>query len=199
VGLGAGGLLAYARPEQSWDFYEIDPEVLSIARSHFTYLATSRAGSLDVILGDARLSLEETPEGSYDVLVMDVFSSDFIPTHLVTREAVVSQLARLRPDGILVFHISNRIFDLAPVLTRVARDLGVPARLSSAEDANDASGATQIKLPSLWLAMSRDPDRLRSLEARGWRSMEVSPEEAGRAPWTDQRVDLLSALRALRP
>lgn len=126
VGLGSGALAAYGQPGQTMTFFEIDQASVDIARDPelFTYLADS-AAQVDIVLGDGRLSLADQPVGRFDALVLDAFSSDAIPVHLLTREAVDLYLSRLRPDGLLVFHISNRYLDLAPVLANIAEDAGL--------------------------------------------------------------------------
>lgn len=192
VGLGAGGLLVYARPDQDWDYFEIDPEVLHIAEQEFSFLPLSKARNLGMILGDARLSLEKLAPSTYDVLVMDTFSSDFIPTHLMTRQAIEMYLDRVKPQGLLVFHISNRLFDLRPVLSATARELGIPALISPGPESPTTWNLSEIKLPSLWLAMTRDPERLEALRAAGWSDLEPGLETE---PWTDGRVDLLRSFK----
>src|SRR5262249_12987779 len=130
IGLGAGTLAAYGQTGQTLDFYEIDPLIKRIASDpqYFTYLrdAQARGVKLDIILGDARLKLEQRigQEGAkkYGLLVVDAFSSDAIPIHLINREALDIYLANLAEHGILVFHISNRHLDLEPVLANLAKD-----------------------------------------------------------------------------
>ncbi|MGH2351166.1 MAG: spermidine synthase, partial [Chloroflexota bacterium] len=126
VGLGAGGLACYGAPGQRWYFYEIDPEVERIARDpqYFTFLRDCPP-DVQVILGDARLSLTEAPPGAYHLIVLDAYSSDAIPIHLITREALAIYLDKLAAGGVLAFHISTRHLDLAPVLGRLARDAGL--------------------------------------------------------------------------
>ncbi|HEX2210727.1 MAG TPA: fused MFS/spermidine synthase, partial [Longimicrobium sp.] len=129
VGLGTGTTAAYARPGEDWTFYEIDPGIERIARdtAYFTYLADSPARTR-VVLGDARLSLARDTAATYDLILLDAFSSDAIPVHLVTREALQTYLARLAPRGIIAFHISNRYLDLEPVVAALAKDRGLAAR-----------------------------------------------------------------------
>src|SRR5262249_45082582 len=124
VGLGAGGLACYAEPGQRWAVYQIDPAVERVARDprYFTYLSDCRAGRLDVVLGDARLRLREAPDHEFDLIVLDAFSSDAIPLHLLTREALHLYLDKLADHGLIAVHISNRFLDLAPVLGALARD-----------------------------------------------------------------------------
>ncbi|MEE8484400.1 MAG: fused MFS/spermidine synthase [Nitrospinota bacterium] len=124
VGLGAGIIAAYGKENQRFDFFEIDQAVVDIARGHFDYLKKS-AATVRTIVGDARLNLRKIPDNSYDLLVMDAFSSGSIPTHLLTVESVNELLRVLRDDGIILYHISNRYLDLAPVLNGNAEKLGL--------------------------------------------------------------------------
>src|SRR5215218_2512671 len=130
VGLGVGALAAYAAPADTWTFFEIDPEVERIARDprFFKYLARA-AVPCSVVIGDGRISMTLDAEGRYDVIVIDAFTSDAIPVHLLTREALALYLSRLRAGGLVAFHISNRHLDLTPVLTTVARDARAAATM----------------------------------------------------------------------
>src|SRR5262249_49959006 len=123
IGLGAGSMIAYARPDQNWTYYEIDPSVIRIASNpgYFTFLSHSRVKELDIVAGDGRLQLAKAPDHTYDVLILDDFSSDAVPVHLLTNEALEMYLSKLRPGGILLFHISNRYLDLKPVLAGLAQ------------------------------------------------------------------------------
>lgn len=124
VGLGTGMVSLYGQPGQTFDFFEIDPRVVQIAHERFANLRTSRA-SIRCIIGDARLKLREIPDRSYDMLILDAFSSGAIPTHLLTIEAMNDYLRVLRPDGVILFHITNRYLDLVPVLHGAAEKLGL--------------------------------------------------------------------------
>ncbi len=156
IGLGVGTIAAYARPDQAVTFYEIDPVVVDIAEEYFTYLETSR-GKVDIEVGDGRLLLDRAPENHFGVLIVDAFSSDSIPIHLATKEAIRMYVDRLRDDGILMFHISNKFVDLAPALTNITDDLGYVAYQNWHEadetefDHPDASFST-----SVWVAIARD-------------------------------------------
>ncbi|HEU5100772.1 MAG TPA: fused MFS/spermidine synthase, partial [Roseiflexaceae bacterium] len=126
IGLGAGSLACYKQPGQQWTFYEIDPSVVRIARepAYFTYLQDC-APDAGMVLGDARLSLASAPDGGYDLIVLDAYSSDSIPMHLITREALALYLRKLAPGGVLAFHISNLYLDLKPALGNLAADAGL--------------------------------------------------------------------------
>jgi SAM-dependent methyltransferase len=131
VGLGVGTLAVYGRPGDVYRCYEINPDVIRVAERHFTYLRDS-AAKIEIVTGDARLSLEREPEQNFDVLILDAFSSDAIPTHLLTREAFAIYARHLAPGGCVAAHISNRHFDLKPVLAGIATERGwnVAAHLS---------------------------------------------------------------------
>jgi spermidine synthase len=126
IGLGAGVVAAWMKPGDQLVFYEISPRVVDIARREFTFLSDTPAKT-DVIMGDGRLSLEREPPRSYDVLGIDAFSGDSIPMHLVTREAMALYLGHIKPDGVIVFQVTNRHIDLRPVVKRVAAELGLQA------------------------------------------------------------------------
>lgn len=119
VGLGAGTLAVYGRPGDVYRFYEINPQVVQIARSEFSFLGKSGA-EIQTVLGDARLNMEREPRQDYDILVIDAFSSDSIPVHLITREAMAVYLRHMKADGVIAFHVTNRFLKLAPVVKRIA-------------------------------------------------------------------------------
>ena len=190
VGLGAGSIAGYGRTGDRFDFYEIDPAVVRIAQNprYFTYLSESDA-DIDIVMGDGRLSLERT-ERSYDVLVLDAFSSDSIPVHLLTSEAMATYKDRLAPDGVLAVHISNRYFDLEPVVARLARERGLAGVVSghhpTPAEAEDGD-ASQV-----WVFLAAEAATLTPLTER---SDVRLLDPAGRGPlWTDDFSNILSAL-----
>lgn len=192
VGLGAGSLAAYAEAGQQWTFYEIDPAVVRIAREPtlFTYLHDCGA-ACEVVLGDARLSLARAGTPTFRLLVLDAFSSDAIPVHLMTREALDLYLRRLEPDGILAFHISNRHLDLQPILAALARENGLVALV--ARDSRPAAASDQGHLASEWLVMARRPAALGRLATdMRW---QVPAVPAGTRIWADDYSDILAVLR----
>jgi spermidine synthase len=126
IGLGTGTLAAYSRPGDRYTFYEINPLVVQLARTEFTFLSDS-PGRIDVISGDARLSLERQEPQAFDVIAVDAFSGDAIPVHLLTREAFALYFRHLKPDGVLAVHITNRYIDLRPVVMAEADSLVMPA------------------------------------------------------------------------
>ncbi|HXM41751.1 MAG TPA: fused MFS/spermidine synthase [Bryobacteraceae bacterium] len=148
IGLGTGTLSAYGRAGDYFRFYEINPLVLRLARTEFTFLKICKA-RLDVALGDARLSLEREAPENFDVLAVDAFSSDAIPVHLLTREAFVLYFRHLKPDGVLAVHVSNKHLELTPVVKLAAASLGKDARLVDTEDEeNDVFGSSWVLVTS---------------------------------------------------
>lgn len=187
VGLGTGSSAAYGQPGEEWTFYELDPHMVRVARDTalFTYLADSRA-RVAVTLGDARLSLRDTPAGRYDLLVLDAFSSDAIPVHLMTREALDLYLSRLTPGGVVAFHISNRYLELEPVLAALARERGLIARLGETRE----GAKRRFDTAAHWVVLARREEDLGSL-ARDARWVPAKAE-AGVQAWTDDFSNLLS-------
>jgi len=143
MGLGAGTMAAFGRRGDEYRFYEINPAVPILARTEFTFLPDSPAHN-EIIMGDARLSLERQPPQDFDVLMMDAFSGDSIPVHLITREAFELFYKHLKPEGIIAVHISNKYLDLEPVLARAAESLHKPAYTVESEDSGDCFGTTYV-------------------------------------------------------
>jgi spermidine synthase len=195
VGLGAGALASHARPGQRVTFFEIDPAVERLARDTrwFSYLSDC-GGRCTVVTGDARLSLTRAPEGGYDVIVLDAFSSDAIPVHLVTREAFALYCSRLADGGAILVHFSNRHLALEPILARVAHAHGLSA-LTQHDRApyETASG----RMPSEWMVMARDARDLGPLivDPR-WAPASQPP---GAPLWTDSFSSLAGVLRWRSP
>jgi len=196
IGLGAGAMATYARPDEAWTFYEINPVIVKLATdpAFFTFLADTFGGSprLQIVVGDARLRLAEAPPAAYDLLVVDAFSSDTIPAHLLTREAFALYLEKLRPNGLLVVHISNRYLDLAPVLSSLARDAHLAGYVRSDGSQSPDSALDAAWSPSIWTAMTREGSPATILE-RDPRWTPFAPGD--RAPWTDDFSDLVRAFR----
>jgi hypothetical protein len=187
VGLGVGTMAAYGQPGDAITFYEIDPLVERLARARFTYLRESRA-RVNVVLGDARVQMEQQAPQGYDVLVLDAFSGDAIPVHLLTAEAMALYRRHLKPGGVLAVHISSQYVDLAPVLAAEARQAGVPA-FDVRSPANDALGAFQ----SDWVLLSADAAFFGQPEiAAAARPVEARP---GQAVWTDDFTSLLPLMK----
>jgi hypothetical protein len=188
VGLGVGTLSAYGRAGDTIRFYELDPDVLALARSQFGYLNASPA-KLEFSIGDARLSMErEIARGegrTFDVLAIDAFSSDSIPVHLITREAIRLYMQQLNPGGILAVHISNRFLDLKPVLANIAAAEGLQIRLVSDHPAEPASMTDWVLL-----AATAEPFAAEALQVA-----EPIEPVAGFSLWTDQFNNLLDVLK----
>ena len=192
VGLGSGALACLGTPTETFTFYEIDPLVEKIARNQklFTYLRDCPPRS-EVVIGDARISLAREANRRYDILVLDAFSSDAVPTHLLTREAVELYLSKTAADGLLLFHISNRYLDLVPVLNRLATRLNLVAllqndfKVSSQEDEEGKSA-------SRWLVLARSENAVAPfLNDPRWRRLD--PRFGGDL-WTDEFSDPLKLI-----
>lgn len=149
TGLGAGVMLAHSRPGDYYRIYEINPQVLDIARTEFTFLKDSPA-KVDVVMGDARLSMEREPPQNFDVMLMDAFSGDAVPTHLLTKEAFELYFRHLAPDGVLVMHVSNKYLDLPPVVQLAADALRKKTRVVDPESDDDTGffGSTMVLVAS---------------------------------------------------
>ena len=192
VGLGTATLACYKRPGQQWTFFEIDPVVVDISRKQhrFTFLDECAPKS-PAIIGDARLELGRIPPGSFDILVVDAFSSDSIPLHLITREALAIYARALAPDGVLLMHISNRFLNLRPVVAELGAAQGWAVRLRD-DTANPAPGINR----SYWVAMARTPVRLDRLAAydpaHPWTVLKAAD---GAQAWTDDRSSILPYVR----
>jgi spermidine synthase len=192
VGLGTGSIAAYGGPGARWTFFEVDPRMERLARDStmFTYLRDSRA-AIDVVLGDARLTLTRMANGEFDLIVLDAFTSDAIPIHLITREAVRVYLSKLAHDGLLIFHISNRYLNLQPVLAQLAADAGLVAAVQSDEPPVAQDGL--LKYGSTWVVMARDLDSLRRVaSSEAWRALAATNEMS---VWTDDFSNILSVLK----
>lgn len=191
VGLGTGSVAAYVRPRDHLTFFEIDPMVVEVASdpSQFSYIRGCAQGPVDFVIGDARLMLARQPKAAFDILLIDAFSSDAVPAHLLTREAVAGYLERLAPNGVLVLHLSNRNLDLNGPAQAVARSLGAPALFQHYEP---SAGARE-----LWdsaedvLIIGKTPQALAPFAADPrWEP----PDPRGVKPWTDDYTNLAGAL-----
>ncbi|WP_296675216.1 spermidine synthase [Novosphingobium sp.] len=187
VGLGAGSLACYKRPGEAWTFFEIDPLVLAYSvKRTFTYLKDC-APEARVVIGDARLELARIAPASFDMLAVDAFSSDAIPLHLMTDEALGVYERALSPKGMMLIHISNRFIDLEPVLAADAKKRGL-----FAVKRNDVPDTSAGFSPSLWIAMSRDPQAIAGLQAgtklQSWEKL----GKPAKTVWTDDHASILS-------
>jgi SAM-dependent methyltransferase len=198
VGLGAGTTACYHRPGQTMTFFEVDPAMERIARdSHlFRYLELASADDdeespgLTVVIGDGRQNLARTPDGTFDLLVLDAFSSDAIPIHLLTREAVALYRRKLAPGGIVMFHISNRYVRLEPVVALLTADAGLGALIQEYDPSPTESGAGGAS--SVWVAVARDQADLEFLETDDrWRPLMREPTVG---IWTDDYSNIIRFL-----
>ncbi len=191
VGLGAGATAAYARQSEHWTFYEINPAVVSIARNpqYFSYVVDCAKVPFNVVLGDARLKLREAPDAGYGLIVLDAFSSDAIPMHLITQQAIDLYLSKLAPGGLLVFHVSNRNLDVSPVVA----DLALSRNLSCIALNDPMLTPVEGKDPSVWVVMARSPADFVVLSSSS--NARVLNGDARRAVWTDDFSNILSVFR----
>ena len=190
IGLGTGTIAVYGAKGDIYRFYDINPGVVEIARRDFSYLADSYA-TIEIPLGDARLTLErelrETGPQNFDVLAVDAFSSDAIPVHLITREAVEVYLKHMKPDGVIAFHVTNRYLDLVPVVEGIAHELDLHALWISDD------GDLPLASSSSWVLVAKDPVRLSDPKL-----MEAATNISARRDWrvwTDDFNNLLQVMK----
>jgi SAM-dependent methyltransferase len=189
IGLGIGSLAAYAHEGDAWTFFEINPTVVDVARKQFTYLEMAeQIAKVQVEVGDARLRLRQGEPARFDALVLDAFSSDAVPIHLVTREALAVYRRALRPGGLLLAHVTNEHVQLAPVFAALARDAGLIAITRRDPGAEDG------KSPSEWVLLSDAKGELDFvLRARpDWHALTAPPSQS---VWTDDYANVLRSLR----
>jgi len=189
IGLGSGALTCYARPVDEWDLFELSPTMARVASDPrlFTFVTNSPAARKDIILGDARLSITERGDKRYDIIIVDAFSSDAIPLHLITKEAIATYAEHLTPSGVMLFHISNRFFRLQPVLESVGEPSGFDGYAFEdlkLRDQDEREG----KSASTWMILAR-PDEGRALPPE-WKPVSEHLERA----WTDDFSNPLGAL-----
>jgi SAM-dependent methyltransferase len=174
-------------------YYELDPDNERIARSYFGFLESCPA-RIRVVVGDARLSLlhdDGAPGPYFDAIMVDAFSGDGIPAHLLTVEAISSYLQKLKPGGILGFHLSNRYYDLRPVLKAAANELGLHGMYKRSVRRDELE---DFEAPSLVYALSTDPNSVAPLIKFGWKGSGSINEIADIALWTDDYVNLMVPL-----
>jgi spermidine synthase len=186
IGLGAGTLAAYGQKGDTFRLYEINPQVIDIATHYFYFLAASQ-GKVETALGDARLVLEREAPQKFDVLAVDAFSSDAIPVHLITREALQVFIKHIKPDGAIAFHVTNRYLNLAPVVKLLADEAGMEAVLIS-DDPDDAHlSRTDWVIVTRNRAFINDPEVVEKRVA-------IEPIK-GLTPWTDDFNNLYRILK----
>lgn len=193
IGLGAGALAAYGRPGQTFHFYDIDPAIIRIASDPalFTHVQRCRA-ELELIRGDGRVMLGRAPDGAYDLIVLDAFSSDSIPAHLLTVESLELYLGKLKPDGVIALHISNRFLELAPLASGLSARLGLAGRIQN-DDSPTPAQRDEGKLDSTWVVYAREESHLGRIAVDGrWTRLLHSPRDP---VWTDGYSDVVSVIR----
>lgn len=200
VGLGVGSLAGYAEQGEEYTFYEIDPAIAQVAEDsrYFTFLndARDRGAQIGVVLGDARLKLRDAPSNAFGLLVLDAFTSDAIPVHLLTKEAIAEYFSKLHPDGIIACHISNQFVDLEPVLANIAADIGCVAYIQN-DDRLLMEERRRGKNPSRWVVLAASEAALKNLLLKGpWVPCRTRPELG---IWTDDQSNLLSVIRSTEP
>ena len=186
IGLGTGTIATYGAKGDTYRFYDINPDVVAVAQHDFTYLADS-AAKIELPLGDARLSLEREPKQNFDVLAIDAFSSDAIPVHLITSEALAIYKRHMKPGGVIAFHVTNRYLDLVPVVQALADAQGLSAILIRD---NTKDGMTST---SDWVLLSDDPASLAKPELAEF-AIPIEPRVDWRL-WTDDFNNLLQVLK----
>jgi hypothetical protein len=189
-GLGAGTLACYCEPGEEFTFFEIDRAVERVARGYFTYLEDCR-GDCRVVLGDARLAMRDELDHSFGIIVLDAFSSDALPVHLLTREAIALYLSKLTPDGVIAVNISNKYLDLEPVVHGVAAANGLVSRVQY-DVALDPADIRQGKYGSIWMVLARDPQHLGPLRNNPRWLPEGTP---GRIVWSDDYSNIAGLIR----
>ncbi|QVL32165.1 fused MFS/spermidine synthase [Telmatocola sphagniphila] len=193
VGLGIGSMLSYAKPNEDWILYELDPAVIQIAQNekYFHFIKNSPANSQTFHVGDARLRLKEEPDGKFDLLILDAFSSDSIPIHLITREAVEMYLSKLAPGGMLLFHVSNRYLDLPPVLAKIGSSFDPPLEV---RDNQGDSDLQKGQFPCQWVIVLRNVEDLKELRRSPWIPTRFGPSTP---LWTDDFSNVIDILKPM--
>jgi len=190
AGVGTGAMAYHRKPGDRWRYFEIDPLIAWLAtRSGYFEMLPRHDPQALIVLGDARLALTREPDGQFDLLLVDAFSSDAVPTHLLTQEAMALYMAKLRRDGVLLLHISNRLLDLAPVVAGNVARLGLAARLGEEPETAEPTAA-----PSSWAAIARDGAML---DALGLGERWTSLDGVGQREWRDDFSNLAGAVRWL--
>ena len=187
VGLGTGSMAGWTAPHRHITFFDIDPQVYDIANTFFTFLRHC-AQNCSVVIGDGRLSIEKTNQAEFDLLMLDAFNSDSIPAHLVSREAVRMYLTKLKPNGFLMFHVSNRYMDVEGLISAVVTDASLEARVR-----HDEADPAQLKAGSHYIVAGRTGEALGWLEEDpNWLKV-TKPEKIH--PWSDDYSNMLEILK----
>jgi hypothetical protein len=196
VGLGTGSMACHAQPGERWRYFEIDPVVVRLARDpeKFRFLSECGGGE-DIVMGDARLTLAEEQQ-RFDLIVLDAFSSDVVPVHLLTKEALGQYLGRLKEGGAIAFHISNRYLELASVIAEVGATHGLTTIVRRDDALSSEEAQREMYSRSLVAVVARSADDLSNLSRRpGWR---VQSADGSVQPWTDDYANILAAIWRLQ-
>lgn len=191
VGVGTGSVACYGKEGQDWVFYEIDPSIVKLNNEakYFTYFKNAKLKSY-VVYGDGRLSLEKAPDNFFELIILDAFSSDAIPVHLLTREALALYLRKLAEGGILALHTSNRYLNLPPVVANLARDAGIVAYLQ--KDSGSGGCGEDQRMASEWILIAREKEDLGVLAYnQNWEKLEADPKQK---VWTDDYSNVFSII-----
>jgi spermidine synthase len=187
VGLGTGSMAGWTAPHRHITFFDIDPQIPEIANNLFTFLP-SCGNNCDVVIGDGRLTIEKANAEEFDLLMLDAFNSDSIPAHLVSREAVRMYLTKLKPNGLLMFHVSNRYMNVEGLISAVVTDASLEALVR-----HDYELQTELKAKSQYIVAAKNVEALGSLKHdENWSKVE-KPDAV--QPWTDDYSNMLEILR----
>jgi hypothetical protein len=192
IGLGAGALACHTRPRETVTYYEIDPSVIRIAtdKEWFTYLSKC-APNAQLVLGDARLTLADAPDGLYDIILVDAFSSDAIPIHLLTREAMAVYLKRLSPRGLVVMHVSNRHLELASVVGGIAQANGMVAMVNRGDSDQEADSSDYKFVGTVTAAARVNADFGTLPRNKDWQALNPDPRQW---VWTDDYSNVIGSM-----
>jgi hypothetical protein len=195
VGLGTGTFVCWAQPGDTWEIYEIDPAVVRITaeQERFTFLA-SCAPQTPIHMGDARLTLAQAPDGAYDFIMVDAFSSDTIPIHLLTREAMAVYLAKLAPHGMVVMHVSNRHLELSSVVAGIAQANGLKARTNPGTSGDEHENDGAYKFTSSIVIVARADEDFGVLGGSDDFAWPVVTAPADQRIWTDDYSNIVGAI-----
>ncbi len=194
VGLGAGAVAAFTRPGDTMRFFEIDPAVLAVARDSgsFSYLTKCAHGAVDYRLGDARLTLAREPAGAFDLLLIDAFSSDSVPTHLLTVEAMRSYLDKLAPGGVLLLHLTNRNLELTGPAAAVAKEVGAVSLQQLFTPTRQMGPSPEVTPSGVMMVARTEADLARFKADKRW----TATNPGASRPWSDDYTNILGALIA---
>lgn len=193
VGLGTGTQACFAEPGESWKFFEIDPSVINIARNaeYFTFLKECGA-SQAIVAGDGRLRIQQEPKQKFDLIILDAFSSDSVPVHLLTANALDVYLEKLKPQGSIIFHISNKFMDLTPVIYAAAKSRGLTAYFNDVKDAGWKANKANLEITGQLAVVGKTAEAVGDMARDPQWTYQPSGGEV--APWTDDYSNVLGAI-----